>query len=154
VTDGLQARIYFCGGDETLEQATHWFNINRTDFSGDVVMADKAFELRARFSDDAVTGEVTYDTDGPHAFASELVASNTLTGLYEGFDSCGRLGLIIKQVGPGNILSGQGACIASGKPPEQVNPITPLAVQDGKVTVNAPDKDATLDLKLANLTPL
>jgi hypothetical protein len=154
VTDGARARVYFCGGDETLEQSTHWFNIDLTDFNDEVVMTDKDFRLAARFSPTEVTGEVTYDSDGPRAFATALVgASNPLAGLYEGVDDCGRLGLILKQLGAGKILSGQGACIASGQPPKQVNPITPLAVQDGKVEVHAPGKDSTLQLKLASLTP-
>jgi len=154
VADGARARVYFCGGPDSVATATHWFNLAR---SGDALDAqDQGFELRASFEDDRVTGEYKPAGEAANAlqFTGTRVDRETLAGLYEGVDECGRLGVIVRQSDRDAEPSAQGACVQSGQPPEQVNPITPLALEDGKLRVEAPSRDAELQLPRAGLSPL
>jgi hypothetical protein len=73
--------------------------------------------------------------------------------LWEGQGECGRLGLIVTQASPTTKIQAQGACVGDGHQPEQVNPITPIASENGKVPVEAPDGGKVL-LAPATLKPL
>jgi hypothetical protein len=152
VADAAKARVFFCGGDESFATETRWFNLelDEAELSAD----DGDWHLRATRDEESVYGEITHDPDAPRAFSTALVAKGTLSGLYEGKAQCGRIGLIVSQAEQGSSIEAQGACVGEGHPPEQVNPITPITSEAGKIRVQAPSEDATPLLQAATLTPL
>jgi hypothetical protein len=103
---------------------------------------------------DGISGSITHDPDDGRPFSARPVEKETLAGLYEGKASCGRLGLIVTQAQKNTQPSAQGACVGDDHDPEQVNPIEPIASQQGKVRVQAPGEDASPLLGAATLTPL
>ncbi|MET0387782.1 MAG: hypothetical protein ABW321_17555 [Polyangiales bacterium] len=153
VTDRQRARLFFCGGMQSVASATHWFNV---DLDGDEVDAEEqGFKLHARFADDTVEGEITGPSDGDaRSFTLAPVAKGTIGGLYEGKGECGRIALIASQSNEDAEVEGQGACVGPGRTPEQVNPITPIALQQGGVPVESPGAGDTVILQPAGLTPL
>lgn len=147
-----RARFFFCGGDSSYATATKWFNL---DFAGETLAADDgAWHLRATRAADGISGTLTHDPADARAFSAHAVAKDTLAGLYEGKAGCGRLGLIVTQADKNTQPKAQGACVGDDHDPEQVNPIEPLASQQGKIRVQAPEEDAMPLLGAATMTPL
>jgi hypothetical protein len=151
VSDGVKARLFFCGGNETFSTGTRWFNDLNVD--GDVAFEDSTWKVRATLGTKRVTGEVALAGEDSRPFEAEPVAAKTLAGLWEGQGECGRLGLVVTQPSTTAKIQAQGACVGDGHQPQQVNPITPIASENGKVPVDAPDGGKLL-LAPATLTPL
>jgi hypothetical protein len=149
-----QARIFFCGGAESYAQATRWLNLDVD--TGEVRYDQAGFRVHASIQHDRVAGEIERDAQGVHAFQADLVDPATLAGLYEGQAGCGRLGLIVAQPSEQSEPVAQGACVGEGHPPEQVNPILPIAQELGRIRVQTPDTNGaqTTLLQRANLQPL
>jgi hypothetical protein len=147
-----RARLFFCGGASSYATATKWFNL---DFDGEQLEAnDGSWHLRATRGEDGISGMITHDPDDGRPFSARPVANETLAGLYEGKAGCGRLGLIVTQADKNAQPTAQGACVGDDHDPEQVNPIEPIASQQGKVRVQAPAEDAMPLLGAATLKPL
>lgn len=151
VADDKRARLFFCGGEASVAEKTHWFNLSKD--ADELEVEEGKFALRARFDGDAVSGEYAVG-DERRAFSSKRVDKATLAGLYEGTGECGRLGLIVSQSAPKAEIEAQGACVGMGHTPEQVNPILPISAEDGKIRVKAPGRDDSLLLGAAGLSPL
>lgn len=152
VANRQRARLFFCGGDGSYATATKWFNL---DFAGDELKADDgAWHLRAMRNDAGISGMITHDPDDARPFSARPIAQETLAGLYEGKAGCGRLGLVVTQGDKNTQPKAQGACVGDDHDPEQVNPIEPIASQQGKVRVQAPGEDAMPLLAAATMTPL
>lgn len=152
IHDGEKARLFFCGGPDSVGSATHWFNVTLTD--GQVSVSEAGFALRAQFDPDAVSGEFTVQPGAAKTFALAPVAERTVAGLYEGLGACGRLALIARQETPDAEIAVQGACVGGGHDPEQVNPITPLVFSTEGIRVQAPGKADSVLLQQAALQPL
>jgi hypothetical protein len=153
ITGKGKLRLFFCGGPETVAEATHWFNV---DVSGSDVAIDAApWKVSARIEADGVSGQATRDDGVLRHFSAAPVAKGTLSGLYEGTADCGRLGLIVAQPSPGAPIEAQGACVGEGHVPQQVNPILPVAEAMGQIAVKTPgDETSTSLLQPASLQPL
>jgi hypothetical protein len=156
VSAGSKARLFFCGGSDSVADKTHWFNVNLSDEQRDELhVTEQGFELRARFADGEVSGEYAVQPAAAQAFSSKLVDDATAAGLYEGLGQCGRLGLIATQASKGDEIETQGACVGPGHTPEQVNPIEPVSFQQKRVGVKDPGgEQATVLLHQAGLQPL
>jgi hypothetical protein len=145
-------RLFFCGGADSYETATHWFN---RELEGDQLKFEEdGWKIDAQLKT-TVTG--TLERDGEtHAFSAAPVKTGTLAGLYEGQGDCGRLGLIVLQPEKDDEPSAVGACVDQGRAPKQVNPITPIEAEAGKIRVQTPDGEdgATTLLQPAALQPL
>jgi hypothetical protein len=146
LADATRARLFFCGGETDVASDTHWFNLTR-DASSDLVAQDGDFGLNAQLEPAAVSGEYRV-ADQRYAFSSHKLQDGDLAGLYEGTGECGRLGLI---VAPGKDLRAQGACVGGEHTPEQVNPILPISLQDGRIRVQAPGQADSVLLAPAGL---
>jgi hypothetical protein len=146
-------RLFFCGGPDTVAQATHWFNVEVT--GSDVAIEMAPWKVSARIEADGVSGQVTREDGVLRHFSAAPVATGTLSGLYEGTANCGRLGLVVAQPSPGAPIEAQGACVGEGHVPEQVNPILPIAEDMGEIAVKVPgDEASTSLLQPASLQPL
>jgi hypothetical protein len=151
LTSATQARLFFCGGETNVASDTHWFNLSR---DGATLQSQQGeFGLNAHIESAAVSGEYRVGTQR-YTFTSRKLGSDTLSGLYEGSGDCGRLGLILSQSAAGAEILAQGACVGDGHPPEQVNPILPIASQNGSIPVRAPGQEDTLLLEAAGISPL
>ena len=151
LTTATQARLFFCGGETNVASDTHWFNLTRN--GAKVAGEEGEFGLNAQLEPAAVSGEYRVGTQR-HTFTTRKLVPGTLSGLYEGSGDCGRLGLILSQSAPGAEILAQGACVGGGHTPEQVNPILPIASQDGSIRVQAPGQSDTLLLQAADISPL
>jgi hypothetical protein len=154
VTGAGKLRLFFCGGADSVAEATHWFNLDIAD-AGVVAIDAAPWKVNANVDSDGVSGELTRDDGVLRKFSAAPVVEGTLTGLYEGTADCGRLGLIVAQPSKGGPINAQGACVGEGHVPEQVNPILPVAQDNGQIPVMTPgDEAATSLLQAAGLTPL
>lgn len=154
VTGAGKLRLFFCGGADSVAEATHWFNLDVAD-DGVIEIDANPWKVSANVSADGVSGEVTRDDGVLRKFSAAPVVKETLAGLYEGTADCGRLGLIVAQPRKGGPINAQGACVGEGHVPEQVNPILPVAQDNGRIPVMTPgDEAATSLLQPALLTPL
>jgi hypothetical protein len=151
VSDGTNARLFFCGGPKSVASTSHWFNVQLE--GGHAIDRDKVFEVTARLDGDAVSGNFSTGTDGAKKFVAKKIAENTVSGLYEGLSDCGRVALIATQQEPDAQVHTQGACIGPGHVPEQVNPIMPLEFTGDQVSVQAPGGDDTVVLQRAGIRP-
>lgn len=151
LSSATQARLFFCGGETNVESDTHWFNLPRD--GAKLESQEGEFGLNALFESAAVSGEYRVGTQR-YTFTGRKLGVETLSGLYEGKGDCGRLGLILSQSAPGAEIFAQGACVGDGHTPEQVNPILPIASQDGSIRVQAPGQDDSLLLGAAGVSPL
>jgi hypothetical protein len=152
VADATHARLFFCGGASSYASATRWFALDVTDSA--LQFADDTWQLDARIDSERVTGQVTRDDGVARAFSAELVEPDTLAGVYEGQADCGRLGLIVLQPNKRSTPQAQGACVGAGHAPEQVNPILPVAQDNGEIPVEAPGAQAaTVGLHALQLPP-
>jgi|GEM_PF-6456152 len=149
-----QARLYFCGGAATYLTTTHWFDLAFTDEH--LEYSDDTWRIHAHLTAGGVLGEVERTGDSLRMFNAQPFERATIAGLYEGKAACGRLGLIVTQATARDEPTAQGACVGSaGEPTIQAIPITPIALEDGKVAVRTPgDEDEISLLQAATLEPL
>jgi len=152
VADSAHALLFFCGGASSFATATRWFSLDIGE--GTAKFEDETWHVDARLEPNRVSGEVTRDDGVVRPFSAQRVAPDTLAGLYEGQASCGRLGLIVIQPNQTAPIEAQGACVGPGHAPEQVNPILPVAQDNGEIPVLEPGaEDATVRLHSLQLTP-
>lgn len=149
-----KARLFFCGGAASYLTATRWFEIAFN--SEHLEYKDDAWRIHAHLTGDGVVGEVERAGDGVRTFNAHGFERATIAGLYEGRAECGHLGVIVTQPTKNDEPIALGACVAaSGDPSQQVDAITPIALQNGKITVRTPGSGAgTLMLGAATLQPL
>lgn len=150
-----KARLYFCGGAESLATASRWFNIG-FDGGEHLEFEEANWRVHAHLIGGGVSGEVELGDHVTRMFHAEFIAPGTLAGLYEGKADCGRVGLIVSQANADVLPTAQGACSDSkGVTIQQVSPIAPIHAEAGKIPARAPGEgDATLLLRAATLEPL
>jgi hypothetical protein len=129
-----QARVFFCGGPSSYASATRWV-VTALAADGGFEFDEGGWHVSGELSDDAIAGQLRLGSDDSREFSASPVSKGTIAGLYEGLADCGRIGLIVTQASKGNEPSGQGACVGTGHPPEQVNPILPIALKAGEIRV-------------------
>jgi hypothetical protein len=140
IEDG-RARMFFCGGPSSYASATHWFALVALDADSDAgagfeQTGTDGFVVRGSLAGTSLRGEYTRKGEPPATFSADFVHEDTLAGLYEGSDDCGRLGLIVTQTTTKKAARAQGACVGAGHLPQQVNPILPVALgDDGTIRV-------------------
>jgi hypothetical protein len=140
--DPERARIFFCGGPETYATLTQWILVD-VAANGDIVFEDDAVSVHAKLTGEKLEGK--FEKSGElHDFNAAKVASKTIAGLYEGLSDCGRVGLIVTQASSNDEPEGQGACVSMNHPPEQVNPILPVALSGGEIKVTIGDTEASV----------
>lgn len=150
-----RARLYFCGGADSYATTTRWFNVG-FDGGEHLEFQEDDWRVHGHLAMRSVSGEVELGDDVTRMFSAELVAADTIAGLYEGKADCGRLGLIVSQADKDALPTAQGACVDTAEQQTQrVSPIAPIASETGKIQVRTPgDSDATLLLMAATLEPL
>jgi hypothetical protein len=132
--EGDRARVFFCGGPSSYESATRWV-VTPLAADGGFEFDDGGWQVSGKLSDDAIAGKLKLGSNDAHDFSASPVRKGTIAGLYEGMADCGRVGLIVSQTNADEEPSAQGACVGTGHPPEQVNPILPVALSGGEIAV-------------------
>lgn len=145
-------RMFFCGGDSSFETATRWFTLADV-VDGETTFDEEDWHLEVSVKPDGVRGSIARGDDETRAFSAEPVAKGTLAGLYEGYADCGRMGLIVSQPTRAAEISAQGACVGA-ELPKQVNPIMPIAAEDGKIPVHTPGVAGETSLLAPSELPL
>jgi hypothetical protein len=136
------ARLFFCGGPSSYATATRWI-ILPVAADGGFEFDDGGWTVRGTLSRAALSGTVEQNGES-HRFSALKTASGTIAGLYEGAADCGRVGLIVAQPDSKTDPKGQGACVGDGHPPEQVNPILPVSLEDGAIQVKIGDAETAV----------
>lgn len=129
-----RARVFFCGGPSSYATSTRWV-VTTLAADGGFEFEDDSWRVTGELSDDAIAGKLRLGSDESHDFSASPVRKGTIAGLYEGMADCGRIGLIVSQADRDDEPSGQGACVGMGHPPEQVNPILPIALSGDEIRV-------------------
>jgi hypothetical protein len=138
-----KARLYFCGGPDSVEDSTRWLVVPLEE-DGSFEFEDESWRLRGQMDSAELSGEVErVDGKGKGGdFLAELIDSDTVAGVYEGTDQCGKVGLIVTQPTPDDEATGQGACVGAGHDPEPVGVILPIEVdEDGMIEVELGEGD-------------
>ena len=143
VDRGERARIFFCGGPSSYETATRWITVEVGE-DGAYTYEENGWRVTGRVEREVIRGELTRDGGDSSSFSVEPIAPGTLAGLYEGQSDCGRLGLIVTHPRPSDDPSAQGACVGAGHPPEQVNPILPIALVGDEIGVKIGETEASV----------
>jgi hypothetical protein len=141
VIEGDRARVFFCGGPTSYETATKWIVTDIVDEK--IEVDDDGWVVHGTLNRGGLSGSVEQN-DEKRSFSAVRVASGTIAGLYEGTSDCGRVGVIVSQPDRDSDAHGQGACIGEGHPPEQVNPILPIALDDGEIRVEIGETEASV----------
>jgi hypothetical protein len=135
IASAKRARLFFCGGPESYEDMTRWLVVEVDPSSAFALDAD-GWRIDGTLDPQQLRGQLQRDGEDAAEFAAQRVDADTLAGVYEGMDRCGRVGLIVTQPAPDEPATAQGACVAEGHLPEQVNPILPIALDaDGAIAV-------------------
>jgi hypothetical protein len=145
-----RARLFFCGGPVGYELMTRWItaDINAEHQLGLPSDAAANWRIGGKVTDAEVTGSIDIGDSRLRSFHATMVSERTISGLYEGTASCGRLGLIVIQPTPDSIAAGQGACV--GPVLEQVNPLEPIVRDpDGAIHVTVGSSTAEREVRAA-----
>jgi hypothetical protein len=125
-----RARLFFCGGPDSYEDMTRWVVAELDTQAAFELEADGGWRLSGQLDDGTLSGRLERDGQKSVDFIARRVEPDTLAGVYEGMDECGRVGLIVTQPSQDEPASAQGACVGPGHLPKQVNPILPIARSD------------------------
>lgn len=149
IENGDRARLFFCGGPSSYATATRWISLP-VAADGGLEFDDGGWIVRATRSREALSGTVQQNGES-RRFSASKTATGTIAGLYEGTADCGRVGLIVAQPDSSADPTGQGACVGDGHPPEQVNPILPVSLEDGAIRVKIGEMES--EVREAALAP-
>jgi hypothetical protein len=133
IENGDRVRLFFCGGSSSYATATRWLLVPIAAHGG-FEFDDGGWTIHGMLSHAALSGTVQQNGES-RRFSALEVATGTIAGLYEGAADCGRIGLIVSQPDSNSDPTGQGACVGDGHPPEQVNPILPVSLENGAIHV-------------------
>ncbi|HMI87687.1 MAG TPA: hypothetical protein VK550_26555 [Polyangiaceae bacterium] len=144
------ARLFFCGGATTYETMTRWVTSD-IDTAHKLSLPSSPTErwvLQGTVADAEVSGTIDMGDANSRPFHATAISERTISGLYEGTASCGRLGLIVVQATPDAKPTGQGACV--GPVLEQVNPLEPIVRNpDGAIVVTIGSATAEREVRAA-----
>jgi hypothetical protein len=141
VVESDRARLFFCGGPSSYDTATRWIIAEIEDDK--VEVDDSGWVVHGTLNRGGLSGSVEVNAE-KRSFSAVHVAAGTLAGLYEGASDCGRVGLIVSQPDSSSDPQAQGACVGEGHAPEQVNPILPIALEDGAIQVKVGDTEVSV----------
>lgn len=142
VVEDDRARLFFCGGPSSYATSTRWI-VADVGEDGKIEFDDAGWVVHGTLNRGGLSGTVEQN-DEKRSFSAVRVAPGTIAGLYEGTSDCGRVGLIVSQPDRDSDPQGQGACVGEGHPPEQVNPILPVSLEDGEIPVKIGDVEASV----------
>jgi hypothetical protein len=152
VIAGPHARVFFCGGERTYAQATYWLQLE-LDAQGKFTHVEDSFAVEGQLQGTTLAGQLMRGDQPTAVFSAEIVRDGTLAGLYDGSADCGKLGLIVRQGAAIDVVRGQGACVAPGHTPQQVNPILPIELSDdGAISVELITEDGTMAASVSRIT--
>ena len=142
ITKGDKARLFFCGGSESVEDSTKWLVVEM-DQNSSFELDSGDWHLSGKLDGEMLSGELERDDDEEKGgdFLAQLIDPDTAAGVYEGQDDqCGKVGLIVTQPTPEDEATGQGACVGMDHPPQPVGVILPILVEDdGSIGVELED---------------
>jgi hypothetical protein len=142
VIEGDRARLFFCGGPTSYATSTRWIVTDIGD-DGKFEFDDSGWVVHGTLNRGGLSGSVEQSAE-KRGFSAVRVTSGTIAGLYEGVADCGRVGLIVSQPDREADPQGQGACVGEGHAPEQVNPILPVALQEGAIQVTIGEMEVSV----------
>ena len=141
IANPQRARLFFCGGPDSYEDMTRWV-VADLDRDAAFELESDDWRLSGRIDDGALSGRLERDGEDGADFIARLIEPDTVAGVYEAMDPCGRVGLIVTQPSSDETATAQGACVGPGHLPEQVNPILPIARRDdGSIRVELAGDD-------------
>jgi hypothetical protein len=142
IATALRARLFFCGGADTVQSMTRWV-VADIDQNDTVELDADDWHISGHFDGDELIGALARDGEEDAEFVAKLALVDTLAGVYEGMDQCGRVGLIVTQPSQNDVATAQGACVGMGHSPEAVTALLPIMREnDGSITVQLEDDDA------------
>ena len=142
LVDGDTIAIYQCGGDQTFETHTGWFN-GTIDADQTFSMTLHDMELTGTRDEDGISGELI-DTDGTrHAFRVDAVEDDSEEGIYVVADGDVSIGVVVQA--DGNDLTAQGSGCDDRRSCAQVIILSPLTIEDEAIDVQI-DFDGVRDL--------
>jgi hypothetical protein len=142
VVEDARARLFFCGGPSSYATSTRWI-VADVGEDGEIEFDDAGWVVHGTLNRGGLAGTLEQN-DAKRSFSAVRVTADTIAGLYEGTADCGRVGLIVSQPDRDSDPQGQGACVGEGHPPEQVNPILPVSLEDGAIPVKIGDMEASV----------
>lgn len=142
ISKGDKARLFFCGGETSVEDSTKWLVVEMDQNSAFEIDSGD-WHLSGQLDGDRLSGELerTDDEEKGGDFLARLIDPDTAAGVYEGTDDqCGKVGLIVTQPTPDDEAAGQGACVGMDHPPQPVGVLLPIVVEgDGSIGVELED---------------
>jgi hypothetical protein len=140
IATALRARLFFCGGPDSVETMTRWVVADLQGSTVELVADD--WEITGELAGEELIGELKREGEETATFSASLVDPETLAGVYEGMDQCGRVGLIVTQPSQNDVATAQGACVGMGHLPEEVTALLPIMREnDGSITVQLEGDD-------------
>jgi hypothetical protein len=128
VGSAKQSTLFFCGGNRTFTDHTHWF-LDAGPLSDAMQIEDGGWHVSISSANEQVVGTLVIDGLDSGDFSAEAVAPGTLAGVYDAFAPCGHAGLIVRQAAGDRPTAMQGTCLlsdAGSTSVEQVNPVMPV----------------------------
>ncbi len=137
--DGGKLAAYVCGGPDTLETHTRWWS---GAAAADVSLESDGWTIEATLGGGQAGGTLT-DVDGnEEAFSLDELPDGGVAGLFTGFDSDCRAGVIVQED-----ESVQGAWCSSDGLFAQVTPVTPVSMDGFEVTADTAIGERTFDVE-------
>jgi hypothetical protein len=130
IAAGDKARLFFCGGPDTVEDMTRWV-VAEVDQNSAFELEVDDWKISGQLEALSLAGELEQEGEETAEFVAKLIDPDTVAGVYEAVDDqCGKVGLIVTQPSQNDVATAQGACVGPGHLPEQVNPILPITLED------------------------
>jgi hypothetical protein len=138
---------YACGGEETLQDWTHWFDGSVTDDS--FALSNEGWTLTGAWSGASWSG----DLSGPEGQASWSAQPGeaSLVGIYESGDGGCTAGVVVTEIA--GELTSQGAwCEPESGVLRQVTPVN-LGLEDGGIPVKVEADDGLREFSVTLVSP-
>ncbi|MEM7160289.1 MAG: hypothetical protein AAF799_46050 [Myxococcota bacterium] len=132
LVDGDSLAIYQCGGDETFETHTGWFN-GEIDEDEAFSMTLHGMELSGTRDEDGLSGELVDAEGNRHAFRVDAVEDDATDGIYVVEDAGVSVGVVVQE--QGGALTAQGSGCDERRACAQVIILAPLTVEDDAIDV-------------------
>jgi hypothetical protein len=128
VASAERSTLFFCGGDSSYSDHTHWF-LHQDPLVQGASLEDGGFRVTLSAVDQQITGTLSIAGLDPTAFSATRVLPGALAGVYDARPPCGHAGLIVRSPQQGAPPFTQGTCLTSElgtTAVEQVNPVMPV----------------------------
>ena len=152
VTDGDRTTVYVAGGPTTLETMTRWFEGDSTELATGIEA--EGWIVSATQNEAAIgqplIGTLVSPQSQSFAFSLATATPGSVEGLYAALDAGCLTGVVVRAGLPGQQPLLQGVwCSSSGSVEEVAPVVTPLALEDGAITVTvaAPAGDREIQVR-------